>query len=127
MKNMITGGMSEDEARSMLLKRGIQAFKTVAGSLPQKEPEISKFGDLPMFRAFHNSQVWDEDYEFVQYSYSVWLQCEEPMCEICCDMLEIAIQPVIATNFRYVRIVAWYDDKSLCACCGEVCRDDIPF
>lgn len=127
MNKAITGGMSEQEAREMLLKRGISALMALAGSLPQKEPDFSKFDDLPTFSVYHNNQFWNKNYPCILYSYSLWLKCDEPLCCDCCDMLELFTQPTMSGYLRTVHFMAWYDDKSVCVCCDKVCRDDIPF
>lgn len=126
MSKAIARGMSEQEARAMLRKRGILAFQAMAGMIPQKTDLID---NLPTFTALWNYQSeywhrsWHGDTRGLKIS-RLSLKCDEPMCFDCADALELYIQPkreVIQIEF----VPHW--DNETCVFCGNECRDGIPF
>lgn len=128
MRKEISGGMTEQDARSMLKKRGILAFQTLAGNLPQKEPEIANFDDLPTFSVMHQYwYYWGKGSDYRGTHYCIWLKCDEPLCAGCADKIEIWIEPHKRLwEQRWVQIKSHWDDEKCCVC-GGICRDDIPF
>lgn len=126
MRNMITGGMSEREARTMLLERGIFAFKCLSGMIPHKTDLID---NLPTFSVSFNNAHYYPDSKHITL-YKLWLRCDEPMCLTCADNLELFVQPndhTLMRQFRYVHFIAHYNDGDICCLCGCACHDDIPF
>lgn len=126
MRNMITGGMSEREARAMLLERGIFAFKCLAGMIPQKTDLID---NLPTFSvSFNNAHYYPGNRHITLYK--LWLRCDEPMCNLCADNLELFLQPndhTLKRQFRFVHFIPHLNDNDICCLCGNVCYDVIPF
>lgn len=126
MRNMITGGMSEREARAMLQKRGILAFRAIAGMIPHKTDLID---NLPTFRVVsnyvetytHYSLFRARKYEMAR----LLLKCNEPMCSYCADYLELFFQPNRA--MWQIRFVPHWNDETCCLCGGGCFDDDIPF
>lgn len=126
MKKEITGGMSEQEVRVMLRKRGVLAFQALAGMIPQKTDLID---NLPTFRVVFNQMdtyriyrdMTSRRYHMARLS----LKCEEPMCKYCADYLDLFVQPKRAmwqVNF----MPHWQNET--CCICGGICEDDdIPF
>lgn len=126
MRNMITGGMSEQEARKMLLERGIFAFKCLAGSLPQKTDLID---NLPTFSVQLNGMGeyrYDRNGKKTPYRMArLTLKCDEPLCRYCADYLELFFQPNRAM-WQIAFVPHW--NYETCCLCGGVCDDDeIPF
>jgi hypothetical protein len=126
-KNMITGGLSEREARSMLLERGILAFKTLAGSLPQETHENY---DLPRFRAknidvvkiIHRKMNYKRmRYDVIEFGtrHVMSIECQESLCYDCSK----AISRYLCGNVH----VCYNWSNEVCCMCAGMCDDTIPF
>lgn len=127
MKNAITGGMSEQETREMLLKRGILAFQAIAGFIPQKTDLID---NLPTFSVVFNTmqEYWYDRKTGERHPYKMarlTLKCDEQMCKYCADYLELFFQPNRAM-WQVTFFSHWQGET--CCICGGICEDDeIPF
>jgi len=111
------------EIKQWLLNRGISAFKRLAGP---PFADLSEFESLPTFTVMQNymSDVhWAGENNRCSFARLI-LKCDEPMCNKCSDMLELAIQP----KRDIVQFQIWYHwDDETCAFCGGLCHDEIPF
>lgn len=126
MRNMVTGGMSEQEARRMLLERGIFAFKCLAGSLPQKECDLSKFSDIELiFDGDWYEGIYEDEYWFADKwgeVRGIRIKLHENICYDCHGALRKAFQQISETLYFYQVV-----EIGCCAVCGKWEDDAIPF
>jgi len=127
MKNAITGGMSEQDARAMLLKRGIVAFQAIAGSLPQKNSEIAKFDDLPPFwfdSAYHDcfARLENASHDYIGALHGINIRFDVMICWECAHALRDYFNLLSPT----IRLFA-HTHEGYCGLCGKWEHDDIPF
>ena len=123
MKKIITGGLSDEEARAILRKRGISALMRFAGMIPQK---ADKFDDMvwrvirnEKFNALRANYVEKKFDRFGEY-HETYLDNGEDLCFDCAWLLREYFGFQI--YFQYVQ-----DYDMICECCGGRCDEGIPF
>ena len=130
MKTKINGitqiiSASDDDVKEYLLKRGISAFMRAAGAM-QSKVELSEFDDLPTFSVVSNERrnaYWSNREPQMHY-YVLWIKCDEPMCNNCTDLLELAVQPKrLVIQFK---VLAHNNDEK-CVFCDGMCDDRLHF
>lgn len=125
MRNEITGGMSEQEVREMLLKRGVRAFMAIAGSLPQK---CENGVNYPEFTLNHNwyggayptteAELWGDDR--MGEVIGVHIQASMNWCFMCSwEFRQTVNHDTLSIHFPHNSVYP-------CDLCG-VMFDDIPF
>jgi hypothetical protein len=111
---------SIEDAREMLLKRGIFAFQKTAGYVP---PRAEKFDDLPTFKEGNlNSRREFRINTWLSYSmiFVSVIKCHEPLCRKCSKALNNYLGSTIALYF-------YFDNEERCCCCGDMIEDEFQF
>lgn len=127
-KNIMSGGYSTQEARNLLLIRGIEYVRGIVPHNAPKNENLGEFDDL--------SQFWfDGDwYEVADYEYWLWntsgygeikgiaIRLDIPLCYTCAFAIRNYFTALSVTiYFRY------FVERGYCGVCGEWENDDIPF
>jgi len=128
-KNVMSGGYNEQEARNLLLIRGIEHVKGIIPHNVPKNANLAEFDDLPTISV---EQIWNS---FAQRKphrnvrlYQMRLKFDEPVCQNCCDALELWSQKDIMSydGYRLIQFSHNWNDE-ICVLCGGICDDFIPF
>jgi hypothetical protein len=105
---------SIEEAREMLLKRGIFAFQKTAGYIP---PRAAEFDNLPTFNEvnlYYYLQRNCKEYWFADSTiFRSWLKCNEPLCGPC----SLAINGWLGETMS---LYVYLESNSRCCCCGDL-------
>jgi hypothetical protein len=115
---------SIEEAREMLLKRGIFAFQKTAGYVP---PRAEKFDNTTTFKEV---RVCAPTITPPRNCVEVWftnsivfrsvIKCHEPLCRSCSEAINNYLGSTIALYF-------YFDNEERCCCCGDMIEDEFPF
>jgi hypothetical protein len=115
---------SIEEAREMLLKRGIFAFQKTAGYIP---PRATEFDNLP---TFNEVKLWSTPSKTPRNCVIIWstdsmtfrsvIKCHESLCRSCSEAINNYLGSTIALYF-------YFDNEERCCCCGDMIEDEFPF
>lgn len=128
-KNVMSGGYTPQEARNLLLIRGIEHVKDI---IPHNAPKIANLeecDDLPLFWLDYINLNYANTYDFNKSTYinhgrmsTLYLRLDMKLCWHCSNMLReylISLSPMLSFHGNVV--------QHYCEICGEWEPDEIPF
>lgn len=115
---------SIEEAREMLLKRGIFAFQKAAGYIPPRAAEFDNTTTFKEVRVCVPTIPPSRNCYEIQDTNSIIfrsvIKCNESLCQSCSEAINDYLGSTIALYF-------YFDNEERCCCCGDMIEDEFPF
>lgn len=128
-KNVMNGGYTKQEARNLLLIRGVEHVKGIVPHNVPKNANMGEFDDLPQFWLDYETLGWANTYSFDFHTYInhgrmtiMYLRLDMKLCWNCSH----AIQDYLKSLSPILKFVSDVH-QHYCELCGKWEIDDIPF
>lgn len=127
-KNVMSGGYTAQEARNLLLIRGIEHVKAIIPHNVPKIENLAQFDDLPLFYSDGNY------HEIANYEHWLWstegygeivglrIKLDCTLCLACYEGFRNYFDALSPTLYLYSVV-----RRDYCGVCGKWENDDIPF
>lgn len=127
-KNVMIGGYTAQEARNLLLIRGVEHVKGIVPHNAPKIEDLAEFDDLPEWWL---SGVWEEPVDYERWLWNnegygeirgIAIRIDIRMCYECFFSIRQVFKELSPTIFVVCDVRQGY-----CELCGKWENDDIPF